>query len=85
MLRRIATRHAYTVWSSVLLAARHARSVYIQIIKYTFYMTNLTFQKEGSQFHWMYDLINEFYTQPYTVSLSLSLSAPKLNISSRIF
>lgn len=43
-------------------------ALYIQIIKYTLYMTNLTFQKEGSQFHWMYDLINEFYTQPYSVS-----------------
>lgn len=42
------------------------RSVYFQIIKYTLYMTNLTFQKEGSQFHWMYDLINEFYMQPYS-------------------
>lgn len=35
-------------------------------------MTNLTFQKEGSQFHWMYDLINEFYTQPSSASLALA-------------
>lgn len=52
------------------------RCAYIQIIKYTLYMTNLTFQKEGSQFHWMYDLINEFYTQPYCVPLSCSVSLP---------
>lgn len=70
------------LWHKVSLLHR---SVHIQIIKYTLYMTNLTFQKEGSQFHWMYDLINEFYTQIPYLSLAPAQLYGTWNFCSRTF